>query len=148
MRPRILRAFGARIGERVTICTPFILMNADDGFKRLEIGEDCYIGPGSLFDLEQAISVGRRVTIAMKCTITTHINVGRSRLSAIYPERKRPVRIDDDAYLGACVTVLDGLRIGSCALVAAGAVVTHDVAPRVAVGGIPARELKRLDLGE
>ena len=119
-------------------------MNADDGFDRLEIDDDCYIGPGSLFDLEQSISLGRRVTIAMKCTITTHINVGKSGLSKIYPERKRPVRIDDDAYLGAGVTVLDGLRIGDSALVAAGAVVTRDVESRTAVGGVPARELKHL----
>jgi tetrahydrodipicolinate N-acetyltransferase len=146
LRLRILRAFGARIGERVSICTPFVLMNADGGFHGLEVGEGTYIGPDCLFDLKEAIRIGRHVTIAMRCTITTHIDVGRSRLSELYPERKRPVRIDDDAYLGAGVTLLDGLHVGAGALVAAGAVVTRDVPPGVAVGGVPARELKRLDL--
>ena len=45
-------------------------------------------------------------------------------------------------WLGANVTILPGVTIGEGAIVAAGAVVTKDVAPRTVVGGVPAREIR------
>lgn len=47
--------------------------------------------------------------------------------------------IEDDVWLAAQVTVVGGVRIGRGAIVAAGAVVTRDVAPYTIVGGVPAR---------
>ncbi len=39
--------------------------------------------------------------------------------------------------------VMDGVTIGDGAIIAAGAVVTADVAPYSIVGGVPAREIKK-----
>ena len=44
--------------------------------------------------------------------------------------------------IGARVTVMKGLRIGRGAVIAAGAVVTRDVAPYTIVGGVPARRIR------
>ncbi len=41
-------------------------------------------------------------------------------------------------------TILPGVTIGEGAVVAAGAVVTKDVAPRTVVGGVPAKLIKTL----
>jgi acetyltransferase-like isoleucine patch superfamily enzyme len=41
--------------------------------------------------------------------------------------------------IGAGATLLPGIHIGANAMVAAGAVVTRDVAPETTVGGVPAR---------
>ena len=49
-----------------------------------------------------------------------------------------PVRIGADAWLGSNVTVLPGVTISE------GAVVTHDVAPRTVVGGVPAKLIRNL----
>lgn len=49
------------------------------------------------------------------------------------------VRIDDYAVIGSNATILPDLQIGQGAIVAAGAVVTRDVAPWTLVAGIPAR---------
>ncbi|WP_439816316.1 acyltransferase [Zavarzinia sp. CC-PAN008] len=59
--------------------------------------------------------------------------------------RARGVVIEDDVWLGARVTVLDGVRIGRGAVVAAGAVVTKDVAPMTIVAGVPAAPIGRRD---
>jgi maltose O-acetyltransferase len=46
--------------------------------------------------------------------------------------------------VGSGANVLPGITIGADSVVAAGAVVTKDVPPRVVVAGNPARVVKRL----
>ena len=53
-----------------------------------------------------------------------------------------PVTIDKNVWIGSHATVLAGVTIGEGAVVAAGAVVTKDVAPRTVVGGVPAKVIK------
>ena len=55
---------------------------------------------------------------------------------------ERPVVIGDDVWIGARVIILPGVRIGTGAVVGAGAVVTKDVPDYAVVGGNPARILK------
>jgi maltose O-acetyltransferase len=56
-------------------------------------------------------------------------------------EHKR-VLIDDDVWIGARSIILPGRRIGTGAIIGAGAVVTKDVPPYAVVAGNPARVLK------
>jgi virginiamycin A acetyltransferase len=53
------------------------------------------------------------------------------------------VSIGHDVWIGARVVLLDGVTVGSGAIVAAGAVVTHDVPPYTIVAGVPARAIRR-----
>ena len=50
--------------------------------------------------------------------------------------------IGNDVWIGYSAVVLPGVRIGDGAVVAAGAVVTKDVAPYDIVAGVPARSLR------
>ena len=52
------------------------------------------------------------------------------------------VAIGNDVWIGAGSIVLDGLNLGDGCVVAAGAVVTRDVAPYAIVGGVPARLIR------
>jgi acetyltransferase-like isoleucine patch superfamily enzyme len=54
-----------------------------------------------------------------------------------------PARIGNDVWIGSNVMVLGGVRVGDGAVLAAGAVVTRDVAPYAIVGGVPARIIRR-----
>jgi acetyltransferase-like isoleucine patch superfamily enzyme len=54
----------------------------------------------------------------------------------------RGIHVGDDVWFGANVTVLDGVTVGSGAVVAAQSVVTRDVPAGVVVGGVPARPLR------
>jgi chloramphenicol O-acetyltransferase type B len=59
----------------------------------------------------------------------------------LFAERKRIV-LGHDVWLGAHVFVRDGLTIGDGAIIAAGSVVTQDVAPYAIVGGVPAKLIR------
>ena len=48
------------------------------------------------------------------------------------------VVIEDDVWIGYNATILKGVRIGKGAIIAPGAVVTHDVPPGATVAGNPA----------
>jgi virginiamycin A acetyltransferase len=50
--------------------------------------------------------------------------------------------IGNDVWIGAKVTILDGVTVGDGAILAAGAVVTKDVQPYSIVGGNPARHIR------
>ena len=54
-----------------------------------------------------------------------------------------PLAIGNDVWIGDRVTILSGCRsIGNGAVIAAGAVVTHDVPAYAVVAGVPARQLR------
>ena len=55
-----------------------------------------------------------------------------------------PVSISDDVWIGSNAVILPGVHIGCHSVIAAGAVVTKDVAPYTLVAGVPAREIKKL----
>lgn len=56
----------------------------------------------------------------------------------------KPVRVCTNAWIGAGATILPGVTVGENAVVAAGAVVTKDVAPNTIVGGNPAKFIKEI----
>jgi acetyltransferase-like isoleucine patch superfamily enzyme len=60
-----------------------------------------------------------------------------------HPHRKEQVIVEDDVWIGYNSTVLTGVTIGKGSIVAAGSLVTKDIAPYSIVGGVPARELGR-----
>ena len=58
--------------------------------------------------------------------------------------RCKPVYIGSNAWIGIGAIILPGVTIGENAVVAAGAVVTKDVAPNTIVGGNPAKFIKNI----
>jgi acetyltransferase-like isoleucine patch superfamily enzyme len=54
----------------------------------------------------------------------------------------KPIVICDNVWIGVRAIILKGVTIGEGSIVAAGAVVTHNVPPHTLVGGVPARIIR------
>lgn len=52
--------------------------------------------------------------------------------------------IEDDVWIGSGTIILDAVRVGKGAVIAAGAVVNNDVPSHTLAGGVPARVLRQI----
>ncbi len=142
----LLRALGAAVDPSADVETGLILHNAHGGLHHLTIGPRCHVGKDCLIDLAAPVTLEPRCTLSMRVTLITHIDVGQTPLrDEFYPVERAPIMICEGAYLGANVTVLHGVEIGRCAVVAAGAVVRQPVAEKTIVGGVPAQVIRKLE---
>lgn len=130
--------WGHDIPESVRMFPPFYT----DCGKNTWVGERTFINMGCKFQDQGGIFIGNDCLIghnAMLCTIN-HNPDPEHRGDMIF----KPIRICDKVWLGANVTILPGVTVGEGAIIAAGAVVTKDVAPRTVVGGVPAKFIKNI----
>jgi len=97
------------------------------------------IGAGTMIDMGAVL--GGRATVGKNC----HVGAGAVLAGVIEPASATPVIVEDNVLIGANAVVIEGVRIGHDAVVAAGAVVIEDVAPNSVVAGIPARVIKMKD---
>jgi len=146
IRVAILRLLGARIGSDTIIHDITFVNLYHYGFRRLHIGNRCFLGEEVLVDCRGWITLEDDVTLSDRVCLVSHINVGYKGhpLQAVYPTREDRVIIGSATYLGTGVIVLPGVTIGARSVIGAGAVVTRDIpSDRVAVG-VPARVIKRI----
>lgn len=142
----ILKAFGASIGTEIDFHGRLILHGAYEPRGKLVVGRQVHIGPGVTFDFSAPIVLEDRCTISLNSQILTHQDLGYSPLAhQAYPTTTAGVTVEYGAYVGAGAILMRGVRIGRCAVVAAGAVVRENVPSYTVVGGIPAKVIKTLD---
>lgn len=95
------------------------------------------------------VTIGSHVNLAQGITVTA-LNHNFSDTTRRIDEQgisTNPVTIEDDVWIGANAVILPGVTIGQHAVVAAGAVVTADVPANTVVGGVPARIIKKINMG-
>jgi acetyltransferase-like isoleucine patch superfamily enzyme len=145
---------GAVVVGSQSMCMGELLVIAPSG--RIVIGDWCYVGPDSRLGALESIEVGNRVFISHGVQVfdnNSH-SLSASERHERYRELRtggrhlipeqvahRPVRIEDDVWIGFNAAVLKGVTLGRGAVVGAGAVVTHDVPPYAVVVGNPARQV-------
>ncbi len=125
----------------------------------IELGEWCFVGEGSRIWSSTRVSIGNRVLISHNVNIhdtDSHSLDARDRHrqfveikthghpASIDGIEASPVLIEDDVWIGFGATVLKGVRIGRGAVIASGALVTHDVPAFHVVAGNPAHTNKVL----
>lgn len=139
LREIMSRLIGKKVDDTFRLFPPFYT----DFGKNIIIGKDVFINSGCHFQDQGGIEIGDGVLIGHSVVLAT-IN------HAIAPSEKRknyyaPIKIGNNVWIGSNATVLPGVTIGEWAVVAAGSVVTKDVAPYTIVGGIPAKVIKKLE---
>lgn len=117
------------------------------------IGRDSHIqGTCNLKGFVADLRIGDNVQIAPQCAFSPYehtfadldVPIKRQPLAS-----KGPIIIEDDAWLGLGVIVLDGVTIGRGAVIGAGAVVTTSIPPCAIAVGVPARVVgTRLSRGQ
>src|SRR5690554_4925659 len=121
---------GAIIREHVEIGNKAVIMMG----AIINIGAS--IGDGTMIDMG-AILDGR-ATVGRNC----HIGAGAVLAGVIEPPSATPVVIEDEVMIGANAVILEGVRVGKGAVVAAGAIVIEDVPEYTVVAGMPAEVIK------
>jgi serine acetyltransferase len=105
-----------------------------------DIGSGTWIGAFTVIDGSGGLVIGTGCDISCGVHIYTHSSVRRCVSGRRFTEVERQAtRIGDRVFIGANAVVNMGVTIGDEAVVAAGAVVTRDVAARTVVAGVPAR---------
>lgn len=108
----------------------------------LDLGDNVSVNPFAC--LSGKLQIGNGVRIASHVSIVG-FNHGFDDIDTpIFrqPLTSKGITIEDDVWIGANAVVLDGVRIGRGAIIAAGAVVSQDIPAYAIVGGVPARVLK------
>lgn len=114
----------------------------------VEIGEDTWIGPYCSLDGTGGLTIGRNCSISLGCQINSHDTI-RWALSGGRAEYEyAPTAIGDCCFLGTMSVVTKGVTIGDHCLVAAGSVVSGDVESFAIVGGVPARRIGTVAVGD
>jgi acetyltransferase-like isoleucine patch superfamily enzyme len=110
---------------------------------KLELDDNVYINQGTTIFAHQLIRIGAHTRVAELCAI---FDGDFHQVEEGVPPRIAPVEIGRNVWIGHNVTVLPGVTIGDHAVVAAGAVVAHDVPPAVLVAGVPAKVMRKLNV--
>jgi acetyltransferase-like isoleucine patch superfamily enzyme len=129
----------------------------ETGNSSIAIGDNVFIGGGTIIDCVRSIEIEDDVLISYGCIIadsdnhSTSYSVRRNDTAEWKGGRHdwsrtptKPVRIAKGAWLGARVIVLKGVTIGEGAVVGAGSVVTRDVASYTVAAGNPARLVREI----
>lgn len=138
------------IGERVRLYGDCLLETGDGG--SIAIGQGTRVHRGShLMSYRAPIRIGRDVGISQNCAFYSYNHgVAPGQPVSSQPlETRGPIVIEDHVWLGVGVIVLDGVRIGTGAVIGAGAVVTRDIPAGAIASGVPARvTMMRGDLAD
>ena len=127
------------VGDRVLIhrgCK--ISSYGVDSKAVVKIGSQTYIGDRTEIHAGKSVEIGDGCNISWDCNILDrdyHKLGGDSEIV-------EPVKICNNVWIGCRCIILKGVTIGEGAIVAAGSVVTKDVAPHSLVGGNPAKLIR------
>jgi acetyltransferase-like isoleucine patch superfamily enzyme len=115
----------------------------NNGVGPVSIGHNTLIGLSNV--IIGPVSIGNQVIMAQHVVVS---GLNHSYEDCTIPIRDqgvytRPIRIEDECWIGANVVITAGVTVGIHSVIAAGSVVTKDVPPYSVVAGSPARVLKQ-----
>ena len=135
------RVMGVTIGQGTYLFMGLWL----DERRNLSVGKNSIVNQNCRLDSRGGVFIGDNVSISADVVVLTADHDYRT---PNFAGQNKPVRIENFVFVGTRAMILPGVTLGEGAIVAAGAVVTRDVAPYAIVGGVPAKPIgeRRRDL--
>ncbi|MDD6120543.1 MAG: sugar O-acetyltransferase [Selenomonadaceae bacterium] len=133
---------GGSIPKGVTVLAPVYF---DYGSSFTTLGEGTFVNHGAYFMDGGSISIGSNVFIGPFCGFYTasHPLAFVQRNKGL--EKALPIKVGDNCWFGANVSVMPGVTIGSGCVIAAGSVVTKDIPDNSMAAGAPAVVKKHIE---
>jgi len=115
--------------------------------KTLSIGSETEINHGVMINTICGLEIGKNVMIANGAVIMDYdghpvFSFGQDKQKDTYAGNAKPIKIEDNVWIGTRATILKGVTLGSGSIVAANSCVSFDVPSNSIVGGNPARVIK------
>lgn len=131
-----------RLGRGVRL---FGWLISDGGM--IQIGDHTVIHRGTVIRAMENVTVGAHCDIGAEVYIQDHNSMAlnyRERRECRGEILRKPVNIGNDVWIGRRVMVMKGVVVGDRAVLAAGAVVTHEVPADAIAAGNPAKVVKEI----
>ncbi len=127
--------------DGLVLLSPF---TADYG-KNIKLGNDVFININNYFMDGATIDIGDHVFIGPSCGFYTanHPLDYHRRNQGL--EKALPIKVGDNCWFGANVSVMPGVTIGAGCVIAAGSVVTKDMPDNSLIAGVPAKVIKSIE---
>ncbi|MFD0933342.1 acyltransferase [Psychroflexus salinarum] len=98
--------------------------------RKVEIGNNVSIGPNLILVVDSCANNG--------------VEINKIKGVKEKYTKKGFIKIEDEVWLGASVTILPNVTIGKCSVIGAGSLVTKDVPSYSVYAGTPAKLIKKL----
>lgn len=140
-RKQLLKKLVKNSGKGLWIEPPFY---CDYGYN-IHTGKNVFFNFNCCILDVNIVRIGNDVLVGPNVQIYTATHPLDAATRKSWLEFAKPIRIGNDVWIGGHAVICPGVTIGDGAVIAAGAVVTKDVAENVVVGGNPARVIKQID---
>lgn len=134
------QVFG-KTGDNLYVTPPF---QVDYG-RHVEIGNNFYANMDCIFLDVNKIKIGNNVMVGPRVSFYTAGHPIDPQIRIEELEFGLPITVEDNVWIGGNATILPGVTIGKNSIIAAGAVVTKDVAANTIVGGNPAQLIRAIN---
>ena len=115
-----------------------------------DYGDGIYAAEGVFINFGAVILDGGKVTIGRRTLIAPGVHIYTAGHPLDADERDeweycKPVTIGERCWIGGHSTICPGVTIGDRSVIAAGAVVAHDIPADCLAAGVPARVIRKLN---
>lgn len=140
-KQKVVISDNVRIGPFSRITTTMGLNNLGEGVligDNVSLGEYCSLGGAGGLEIGSDTIIGSYFS-----THPENHNFGDPNvLIRKQGVNRKGIKVGSNCWIGAKVTLLDGVKVGNGSIIAAGAVVTKEFGENLIIGGVPAKVLR------